>query len=356
MTLALAEALQSLGGAWVVRSPHGYRDTRMGRRISRPEVVFEPDPAPQAAPEYARRPDAETTQISIMASIRQRNRRKASYGEGLELLADLLVDDATLDWGVAEPATLAWDAAQVAKYGRDSLAHNPWLVVNGVGTTGHAVTGTLRLRPTKQGAEEIVNVVADVGPQGSQSAAEALNDAPDMLAELVGNGNPLIAIAFARMGRADLHHGSTLGRAAAPLAIFIGVPAISRLSCPLSGLEATFGARIVGPARSRSIVVPLGDTISPKNAERLHEVLWALDPVALADALGSEFIDPLLGAHWREEATERAAASARADAARDGATQAEDPRLVEATAMRARGDDDWYNPNPNRKRGDADAS
>lgn len=310
LTMALAEALQSLGGVWVVRTREGYRDTRMGRRIATPEAALEPDFDPQPAPEHLRPPEAETTQFSVLASIRQRNRRTAAYGGAFEVLADLLVDDAALDWGAAEPATLAWDRDRVAAHGREALAHTPWLVVNGVGATGRDVTGTLRLRPTKQGAEEIVNLVADVGPEGSAEAADALADAPGVLAELIGEGVPLIAIAFGRVGRADLHRAPTFERPGAPLAILIGAPGVSRLRVPLDDLEARFGARVVGPRRTPSIVVPLGDSISLANVERLRDVLWALDPVSLAEAVGDEVIDSLLGPEWRAEAAAREAEAA----------------------------------------------
>ncbi|GGA70299.1 hypothetical protein GCM10011490_21170 [Pseudoclavibacter endophyticus] len=313
LTLALDEALSSLGGVWVVRSATGYRDTRMGRRIARPEDAFAPDFDPRPAPEHVRPPAAETTQVAVLASIRQRNRRKATYGASLELLADLLVDDAALDWGVAEPVTLPWGLERVGEYGREALSHNPWLVVNGVGATGRAVTATLRLRPTKQGAEEIVNLVADVGPEGGEDAAEALADAPELLAELSLEGVPLIAIVFGRVGRADLHKGPTLERPGAPLAILIGAPGVSRLGLPIAELEARFDARVVGNDRAPSIVVPLGDEIMPQNFARLREVLWALDPVALADALGTDAIEPLLGPGWREEAASRAAAASSPD-------------------------------------------
>lgn len=299
LTMALAEALQSLGGVWVVRSPEGYRDTRMGRRIASPEAALEPDADPRPAPEHVRRPESETTQITVLASIRQRNRRTAGYGGAFELLADLLVDDAALDWGAAEPAALAWDRARVAAHGREALAHNPWLVINGVGATGRDVTGTLRLRPTKQGAEEIVNLVADVGPEGSAEAAEALAEAPEVLAELIGEGVPLIAIAFGRIGRADLHRGPTFERPGAPLAILIGAPGVARIAPPLDELAERFGARAVGPRRTPSIVVPLGERVSLENVQRLREVLWALDPETLAAAIGPEFIDSLLGPEWR---------------------------------------------------------
>ncbi|MGO2111337.1 MAG: DUF6177 family protein [Pseudoclavibacter sp.] len=310
LTIALDEALSSLGGAWVVTSDAGYRDTRIGRRLERPEDVFAPDFAPVAAPEHVRAPEAETTQIAIMASVRQRNRRKATYGASLELLADLLVDDAALDWGVAEPATIPWELERVGEYGREALSHSPWIIANGIGATGRAVSATLRLRPTKQGAEEIVNLVADVGPEHGDDAAEALADAAAILAELADDGVPLIALAFGRIGRADLHRGPTFERPGAPLAMLIGAPGVSRLGVPLAELENDFDAQVVGPARTPSVVVPLGDVILPTNFERLREVLWALDPVVLADALGADVIDQLLGPDWRAEAALRAEVAA----------------------------------------------
>lgn len=311
LTHALHEALQALGGAWVVESDAGVRDTRMGRRIARPEDVFAPDFDPQPAPEHARRPPAETSQVTILASVRQRNRLTAQYGGAVELLADLLVDDAVLDWGVQEPTAVPWDAQQVAAYGREALSHAPWLVVNGTGASGHAVTGTMRLRPTKQGSEEIITLVADVGPEDSQDAAEAFLDAPALLGELLAEGVPLIAIAFGGIGRADLHRGPTLERPGVPLALLIGAPGVSRLEVPLTELVERFDAQIVGSARRPAVVVPLGEGISPANFERMRDVLWALNPTVLAAEIGTEFVDPFLGPDWRAQAAERATAAAQ---------------------------------------------
>ena len=307
LTLALGEALDSVGGAWVVASPRGFRDTRTGRRLATPEAVFEPDFDPRGADEHVRAPESVTSQVSVLASVRHRNRQKAAYGAPFALLADLLVDQAELDWGVAEPAAVAWDDERVAAFGRESLAHSPWLVVAGAGTTGRQLTGTMRLRPTKQGAEEIINLLADVGPEGSAEAGEAFAEAPEVLAELVQTGVPLMAVAFGRVGRADLHRGPVFERPAIPLALLLGAPAVSRFGVELTSLEERFDAIVVGSTRAPAVVFPLGATLSPENFSRLHEVLWALDPIALAEGVGEDFVGSLLGPRWREEAAERAA-------------------------------------------------
>lgn len=307
LTHAYAELASMLGGTWVVASQHGYRDALTGRRLRAPEDVVIPSGAPEQAPEYARPPIDETTIVSVSASIRQRNRSTADYGSAVRLLAELLVDDVTLRWGAQEPVMAEWDDATVASHVRANLERTPWLIVAGEGPTGRRVTGTLRVRPTKQGSEEIISLVVDAGPRDSEEAALTLADLPSVLGEFDGEGMPLIAAAYATIGRSDLLNSSTLEFPSVPMALLIGAPGVAKFELDLELLTDEFDAFVTGPSRRESVVFALGANARPDNLVELRDVVVALGAEALAEEFGDEFVASLIGQDWRAQIAEELA-------------------------------------------------
>lgn len=301
-THAYDQLAEASGAAWVVRSRHGLRDARTGRRLERVEDVLSPaGEDAERAPEHARPPASETTRIDLACSLRHRNPARAEFGAALEAIADELLglDDAELSWGAAEPALVPWDGEEVAEWVSGRIDRSPFLCISGVAGDGRRLAATLRAQLTSQGAEELLSVAVDAGPLDSEGARERLAAIPETLAALAEEGLPLFAMAHARYARADLLHGPTLEMPPVPMAMLIGAPGVARLGLDIPALAERHDAYAIGGPRRPGVVVGFGDDIRPTNFVDLSELLAELDGDRVGDALGEGGAAGLLGPEWR---------------------------------------------------------
>lgn len=305
LTPAYAEVANLVRARWVVAGEGRMRDARIGRRLRVAHDVLSSDAGFERAEEHARRPDGPlAVQLEISATFRHRNPAAAPFGGAIDALCAALAPDAVLEWGIAEPVNVPWEQPEVAEYVRERLEQGPWLIVSGECEDGAAIAATLRYRPTKFGAEEIVAFHLAIGPEGSDEAAARLREATSGLDAIATHGVPLFATVLGKVGRADLLVSPTVPGPAAPLGILIGAPGVGVLGEGERATARATGGRLVGAARRPSLVIPVGERIHPDNLTRLREAVTELGPEQLATVMGAEFVDGLIGRDWREEDTD----------------------------------------------------
>lgn len=326
LTHAYASVSAMSGGAWVVRSRHGLRDARSGRRLHRVEEIIAPPLQLELAPEHAPRADDDVSvRVDVACSIRHRNPSRAEFGGALEALAEALLDEPLLSWGSAEPALVPWDGAEVAAWMRDRLAQSPMLIAAGEAESGRRAAAVLRARPTRQGAEEILDLAIALGDPDSPDTRERLGRLGETLALLADEGLPLMATAHARYARPDLLVGSRLEMPPVPMALLLGAPAVARFGLDLPDLEERHDLVPIGEPRSPGMVVTFGEAIQPTNFVDLREFVLELDQDELVAEFGEAFLAGLLGAGWREAPVGSAPRGADAEA-----TASDDDRTVSA--------------------------
>lgn len=283
LTDPLRDALATAGGAWVAEEPSGDLSVATtGRAIAAPEEALAPAGPEGPVDAFLRPPTDPTVQLLVSASLRHRPEASLRLGRAVETLAGA----PPAGWGPHEPVERDWDLDALTGHLRDLAPSEARVVV--AGTPSHPLAGTLLARRTDRGVEEVLQVVLALGRPGSPEADAGLASVPQRLAALARHGMPLMALAFARPGRADLTTSATLQAPPEPVAMLLGPPAVRDLGIDPGDLEAEFAITVVGSPRVPGVV--LGFDTGPDRWATFARLMARLDPAAVARATGRDLL------------------------------------------------------------------
>lgn len=280
LTPAFAQVWRDGGGGWVVRGPDALREGFTGRSLDSVEALLSADP-PRTADDldatYGAPMPATALELTAVTSLRHRPTRAALLGGPLEGIAGA-TGTVISGWGVHEPAVTAWDRATLTEFARSRMPSESLIVA-----TGDGVAGTLTVRRTAHGVEELTTASADLGAP-STVAFEALLDRIDAHLADLGVGMPLIGFVSVRPTGRPLQVTSTLPAPPSPLRLLIGPPGVKLLGVRPDELVARFGAERIGRPRLPGLLFRLG-TLGEATWGRLDEILGSFDRTVLDDAL-----------------------------------------------------------------------
>ncbi|GGA56560.1 hypothetical protein GCM10011490_03010 [Pseudoclavibacter endophyticus] len=330
LTPAMHDALTTLGGVWVVHTEAGLRNAATGQRLARIE-----DAVPRArggasrtggadgdrgAGSRNRNGEAEQPRLAkehaaiavdpgdvrevlvVNATVRHRNVSAAPFGASLRHLAEAVLGETALDWGVREPVVTPWDGDEVAEFFRARAHRGPSVVIAGSGEDGRLAVGQVRIRPRRVGAEEAYSLRVDLGPAGDAATTERWLAVTEALTELPEIGLPLYTSATADYGVSDLSIWPWLRPPSIPVSLLIGAAGVARFSIARrrAALEAHFAVEFVGSGRRPSLVAELGERPHPDNADELAALLGAIGADAVAAGLGEMMPVVMFGTEWRD--------------------------------------------------------
>ncbi|MCU1527684.1 MAG: hypothetical protein JWP75_1447 [Frondihabitans sp.] len=290
LTDAFRDVLALSGGRWVVRTEaDGLRDAITGRALGTIDEVLT-DENGRLAPAFADLELPDQTQFVVSASVRHRADEQARIGRPAELFAGLGGASTPAGWGTHEPVEERWNKDALTAFARTRMPEDTRVIV--VGRPDHPFVGSITVRRTEKGIEEIVTGVVGVGEPGSPETERAFDAAPSILRDLCSSALPLVAMVFARVGRRDLTTRPFLRQDPEPVALLIGAPAVKALRLDVAEYVRRFGAVIAGRPRVPALVFPLresplrrGDT----GWARAAEIVEAIGPEALATQVGQNF-------------------------------------------------------------------
>jgi hypothetical protein len=281
LTPAFAEFWRQGGGAWVVRGTDRVREGFSGRVLSSVEAVLTTDPAASADDvdvSYLRPVPATALELSIVTSLRHRPTRAALLGGPIEGAA-AVTGSALTAWGAHEPATTAWDRPTFTEYARAQMPQDTLVIASGPG-----VVGTVTVRRTSAGVEELTTASANLATPSTVAFGALLDRLDAHLAEL-GVGMPLIGFATVRPSARPLLVTATLASPPTPLRLLIGPPGIKLLKLKVDEVVERFGAERIGRPRLPGLLFRLG-TLGDPTWLRLDEILGSFDRTLLDAALG----------------------------------------------------------------------
>lgn len=248
LTAPLVAVLAEAGAGWAAeREGGGWYDGRSGRPLDAPELVLDRFDAPPV-PEFLRIGIGAAPQVAVSLSLRHRADTDTRLGRAVTELAGA-VGGAPAGWGPHEPVEQPWSEAALTAFARSASPAEIRLVVAGHGH--RPLAGSVLVRRTDRGVEEVVDLVLGLGPGGSSAPVQ------EALARLAATGMPLAALALERDGEPDLTVRPTAQRPASPAAVLIGAPAVRDLGLDPAALARTFEGRIVGRPRLPALLVPL---------------------------------------------------------------------------------------------------
>lgn len=289
LTPAAAEALTSVGGRWLLRSPDGdLFDGIRGTALAHPSEVVHARRAPRAsdlAPAFLRVPATGDLQLFINVSMRHRVTRPVRLGGVADALATRLTGHAPATWGASEPLTAPWDRAQLTEFTRQRMPRPARWAIAGGGE--RAFAATIAVSRTPEGLEETTHAWIDRGQPGEPAAESMADDAMEALRGTREHGMPLFATAVMRFGTDDLSRRAAVEVPANPLALMIGPPGVRALGRPGTWWRDEFDATLLGSPRIPGVLVPLGDT-GNEGWTPLIRVIRALDPARLGSLLGAD--------------------------------------------------------------------
>ena len=284
LTPSFARVWRLAGGQWVVReAQNGLRDGFDGRQLDQIEDVWRlapPRSVDEISVNYLRPVPADALQFTVIITQRHPARESAVLGGGAELVARAITNAPPRAWGVQEPAGNPWRRDDLTATIREQMPDEASVYLAGPGLTG-SVGG----RRTDHGVEEIIHLtLAVASPTNAHTAAlrSALGAALRRLAEI---GMPLVAVAMARPGPADLLVRPQLVPTPIPMSLLVGPPAVRGLRLDPERMRAQFGAQIVGRPRIPALSFDMGP-LEPQAWARLDALLGSFEPDLLAEALG----------------------------------------------------------------------
>ncbi|MBA8793641.1 hypothetical protein FHX74_001246 [Friedmanniella endophytica] len=284
LTLPFTRIWRLAGGTWVVREADGgLRNGFDGRRLDRIEDVWS-RPAPTGIDEFAvghlRPVRTDALQLTVIVALRHPARSSTRLGVAATRITEAVLGRPPEAWGPSEPASAPWDPDELTALVREEMPGEASVVLAGAG-----VTGTLSGQRTSNGVEELLHLtlaITDPTPDRIAAAREALDAALQHLAE---TAMPLIAVAMARPGPADLLLDPRLAPPPIPLTLLIGAPAVRGFALDPALMAERYGARTVGRPRIPALLVDLG-ALEPEAWLRLDAVLGAFPRAELDEVLG----------------------------------------------------------------------
>jgi hypothetical protein len=285
LTPAFDEAWRSAGAAWVVRGPGGrLREGLTGRKLASIPEVFTAEPVRDVDDvdiDFLRPTVADAVEIIVTLSLRHQARETTRLGAPLAGLAPFVGAEQPELWSAYEPTGSAWDRDRMTAFARSQMPDQVLLV-----GTARNLVGTIGVRRTAVGVEEITDARFSVGAPTTLEFADLLSRLEDYLAGFATTAMPLVGLVLARPGRRDLLIPPVLQHPPSPLALLIGPPGVRSFDIDTGAMQRDFGARIVGRPRIPGLLFPLGN-LGQDNWERLDAVLATLDPSKLDALLGT---------------------------------------------------------------------
>ena len=284
LTPACSRLWQQSGGSWVVRqNDGGLRNGYGGRRIDRIEQAWT-EPLPRDVDDFAvgflRPSGADILQVSTIVGLRHPAREATLLGGPLELLNELVLGGGPLAWGATEPVGEAWNRNRVTDAIRAEMPR-----LTAVIAAGPNVSATIAAQRTRFGVEEIEHIVTGIGtPDEARLAAVRARHA-DVLRRVAETGMPLVGFQLVRPGRRDLTVPPYLLPPPAPLALFIGAPAVRSFGLDVALMRERHRAEVVGRPRLPALLFDLGPA-GLESWRRLDRILDGLNPQLLQAALG----------------------------------------------------------------------
>lgn len=289
MTQPLWHALRATGGAWAVRTEDGFYDAGDGAPLDSAEAALHPPrlAADGPHPAFLRRPLTSRLQLVLTVSTRHRVSRPVVLGGPAETAAIALTGAAPTAWGATEPLVAEWDRDDLTARSRRRMpADSMWSFV-GAGADSAPPTrlvGTIDVARTAQGVEETTHLWADIGAPGSDRGAGLATEARGILSSAAANGMPLLALAMAHVGSADLTRAPLIPLPPEPLALLVGPPGVRASGMAPAAWADEFGAALVGSPRLPSAIVPLG-SLAGGGWQRLAEVVGRLGAARTTELL-----------------------------------------------------------------------
>lgn len=302
MTQPLAEALAGVRGHWVVRaSGGGFYDTRTGVALERPEDVLTLGAHASrdgVHPLFLRSSLSSRLQVAASVATRHRVSRPVRLGGVLEAASETFSGTAPTAWGPTEPLVAPWNRDDITEFSRTRVpTDSRWAAVT---AAEHRSLGTLQVARTSEGIEETTHTWADVSGPNDPRGESMGQDAREFLARAAGVGMPLLGVAFAAIGPADLTRRSTAALPPQPLALLVGPPGVRALGVDAKTWAAIHGGAVVGSPRLPGVLLSLGG-VAGGGWERLSSILDTLDADRLHALLG---IAPHIAAQLRRTESE----------------------------------------------------
>ncbi|GAA1857638.1 DUF6177 family protein [Myceligenerans crystallogenes] len=276
LTRPLHDLVQAAGGAWVVRQDGGaMSDGVTGLPVARPQDAV-------TGGGRAGRLEAASSDTSLLTThgatdgLVQVLRleiavRSSLQSRGLGRTAARAVEHLTgrepAGWGTAEPALEQWDDEAIYLYAERRSPRPTYVVV-----AGRGVVGSLLIRRTGQGIEELSTLDIALGPAGADAVAEAERRARDFLDWLPAQPIVNHAMTSTFAGRADLLIAPASGATAAPLHLVIGAPTLREREVPLDEAVGRFGAERQARGRMVALRFPLAGNGAGSGWERAREI------------------------------------------------------------------------------------
>ncbi|MGW5704445.1 DUF6177 family protein [Amycolatopsis japonica] len=175
ITYPLEKLLSEVGGEWVVRDGRGrHREGLSGFPLTWNGGRFVREPGASPSP-----PDTTvgSGEVEVRITALHPAGQPLRLGEIVQAVVSVLTGTEPTGWGVAEPATEPWSAAEVAAFCRDHAPEPSGLVVVGPG-----ITGRLRVSTVDGGVLEEIELA---GPAAGTVRQEAIETLATALAPLV---------------------------------------------------------------------------------------------------------------------------------------------------------------------------
>jgi hypothetical protein len=280
------DVMEQLGGYWVVRADAGYfYDGMTGLLLHLPQDALDaalPASLDEVAPAFLELEEAPETVVRFVTSVRLKAAIDTVIGLGAEAMSTLGSSSAPDSWGRHEPVVHGWDRDNVTEYAQSRIPADT--TVTYAGSPAAPLTGTITVRRTDKGVEEITSGLVAVGPAHSDQARDAVGRVPEAIDELARFGLPLFAVLFASLGRRDLALTPHLRPPATPIALVLGAPAVRQLGFDLDAQVERFSARIIGRPKIPGFSYPLADT----GWDGLAEIMAQVPQQRLLDAIGPQ--------------------------------------------------------------------
>lgn len=239
LTLPLRDALHGTGGRWEVRNVEHHR----------------------AAPS--------AQLITLTLSVRHSARSTTVLGRTAELAVERLTGAPPTSWGPNEPAVGPWDRTALTAAARERMPEPSRFVIQGAD-----VIGTVLVRRTQGGLEEITTLEVAAGPEGSGAARTVVDQVPAVLDALSEETMPLFFFATTRTGRADLLIPPGAQDPPVPLTMLLGPPGVRQLEVDLDEAARRFGAVRVGRRRLPALRFPLDAAGDPGWTQTTAVARW----------------------------------------------------------------------------------
>ncbi|MCL2490096.1 MAG: DUF6177 family protein [Propionibacteriaceae bacterium] len=285
LTEPMRDTLTTLGGHWLVQDPvRGLYDGLSGQVLASLGDALMPSDDFQVCESFMQPGRYDEMQFVVSWSIRHKAEAATVVGRSVEAFLEGLGLGAPQGWGLQEPVTEPWNAAELTRFARSRMPEPSRLVVTGGGDGPRHVL-TVMVQRTNHGVEELVTGLVGAGPVDSPAANERLAMIVPVLAGMCEGTMPLFGLVMARSGRADLSYEAVVPGAPMPVAMLIGPPGVRDLQVDIADAVDRWGVFVAGRPRLPALVYGL----LPKDAgdaTRLPDILAGFDQDRLQAVLG----------------------------------------------------------------------